>query len=113
MTQPELPGTESADPLERRFWKFHEANPEVYEAFVVRARHFVSCGLKTFGAKLVWEQIRIDRQVETLGREKFRLPNEYTAFYARLAMKQEPDLAGLFKLRRRHKAYMGGAFFGE
>ena len=53
-----------------RFWAFHQENPHVYNT-----------------------------EIETQG-DPFKVNNTFRARYARLLMRQEPALAGVFETRR-------------
>ncbi len=81
---------------------FHEANPHVYEelrrlALILRRR-----GHEHFGCKMLIEQMRWLWMEQTTDVAGFKLNNNYAAFYARLLMDNEPELAGVFALRAVH-----------
>ena len=86
-------------PIEERFREFHEAHPDVYEALAGLARRAVADGRKRIGIKMLWEVVRWQHMCMTDSDGEFKLNNIFHAHYARLLMKQEPDLAGLFELR--------------
>jgi hypothetical protein len=90
------------DPIEVAFWVFHEANPEVYRLCVQLAGEALAVGRRKIGMKMVWERARWDFYVRTTD-DTYKLNNNYTALYARLIMKQEPDLAGVFDVRVRKR----------
>jgi hypothetical protein len=79
-------------PLEPHFRAFHAARPEIYTALVRMTREMVARGYKVIGIKHLWERLRWEFSAKDLC-------NNYHAFYARLIMQQEPDLAGIFELR--------------
>lgn len=86
--------------LAERFEQFHDDNPRVYAILVRLAREWVQAtGRRTLGIKALWERARWEMAITTRG-DEFKLNNNYHAFYARKIMAQEPDLAGIFKLRR-------------
>jgi hypothetical protein len=87
--------------LERAFWVFHEENPRVYRLFVRLARQWRDVhGDGHLGIKMLFERARWEYLMETHDLLGFKLNNNYTAFYARIIMENEPDLAGVFHLRR-------------
>jgi hypothetical protein len=86
--------------LEDNFRRFHSMNPHVYEMLVKLARRWKrrSPGGRC-GIGMLFETARWYLNVVGVG-EPMHLNNNYRAFYARLIMDQEPDLAGLFETRR-------------
>jgi len=84
---------------ETKFDLFHADNPRVYEVLVRLAREWVSrTGRHKLGIKTLYERARWEIALSTTDAD-FKLNNNFTAFYARLIMAQERDLAGLFDLR--------------
>lgn len=85
----------------RDFASYREANPNLEGlltdlALSLRRKGWLKCSVK-----LMWEFVRWDPKFRTPGGLKYKLPNEYTADYARLLMAQEPELVGFFELRTR------------
>lgn len=83
-----------------RFESFHELNPHVYKALVTLARKLKSQGYKRVGMKALFEFLRMNKMLHTVG-SKFKLNNDFTARYARLIDSQENDLSGIFEMRER------------
>jgi hypothetical protein len=84
-----------------RFREFHKLNTHVYLAFVLVAREWIEeTGSTKVGAKAVWEQLRWRFGKRTKRNSDYALDNSYTAYYARLAAQQEPDLADAFEFRK-------------
>jgi len=84
---------------ETAFDLFHADNPKVYETLVRLAREWVSrTGRHKLGIKTLYERARWEIALATTDAD-FKLNNNFTAWYSRLIMAQEPDLAGLFDLR--------------
>lgn len=99
MTQLTIPENQSK--IEAAFWKFHCEHPEVYRELVRLAREMVSRG-ERFGIATIYEVLRWQRSgVVALGtgRPAPKLNNNFRAYYARLMMKREPDLEGVFNVR--------------
>ncbi len=88
------------------FQRFHEANPEVYEALRrlaldARARR----PGKRIGIRLLWERLRWHLEFEVVRTDAGpRLQDHFTPMYARLLMEREPSLRGAFETRRRRTA---------
>ncbi len=98
--QPALPLFEPHDPFEAKFLEFHRANPHVYDALKSLCLQVRRAGVQRFGIRTVWERLRWQQRFETLhGRSDYKLNDHYTRHYARLLMRQEPELAGLFEVR--------------
>lgn len=85
--------------LERAFWEFHRANPHVYAELARLAREWVARTGGKLGIAMLFERARWELALQTRG-GVFRLNNNHRAFYARLLMQREPDLAASFDLRR-------------
>jgi hypothetical protein len=83
---------------EARFLAHVEANPQVYELlrrFALEARR---SGRRRMGIAALFERVRWFTAIETHG-DDFKLNNNWRAFYARLLMQNEPELAGFFETR--------------
>ena len=89
--------------LEKAFWQFNLAHPEVYRTLVSFARQWrerrgsdAVCGI---GA--LYERARWEMWIRSLSdKPPPKLSNNHRAFYARLIMERNPDLAGIFRLKR-------------
>lgn len=85
------------DPNEAAFWKFHQENPHIYHQLVRLARQAVKAGHTTYGMAALFEVLRWQRTVETTTQETGpKMANALRAYYARLIMRNEIDLAGFF-----------------
>lgn len=85
--------------LEASFWEFHRANPLVYSRLVGLATQWRESGVRKIGINALFERLRWEMSLRTHGGE-FKLNNNHRAFYARMLMENEPELAGLFALRK-------------
>jgi len=91
---------ESGLTIEESFGLFHHANPHIYRLLRTMALDYKSAGNSRCGMKMLWEALRYSSGVATRG-EPYKLNNNYTALYARLLMRQEPELQGFFEVRER------------
>lgn len=83
---------------ELAFREFHQANPQVYVELVKLARHAMANGRTKYGMRALCEVLRWGRMtVES--QDDWKLNNNHHSSYARLIMKQEPDLRGFFETR--------------
>lgn len=86
--------------MAERFEQFHGDNPHVYETLVRLAREWVvATGQHKLGTKALFERARWELAIATSDPD-YKLNNNYTAYYARLIMLLNQDLAQLFELRR-------------
>jgi hypothetical protein len=83
------------DPIQVRFEKFHQNNPEVYTKLVALALEVKAAGKKEYGIKSLFAQLRWYYEIETKG-HSFRLKNNFAPLYALLIIAQEPGLKSLF-----------------
>lgn len=83
------------------FWKFHEAHPAVYTELRDLCRAWVSKGIGRWSMWGAFSVLRWERRMAGLPdpEEEYKLNNNYTSYYARLLMQQEPELVGLFEIR--------------
>jgi len=91
--------------LEQEFLDFHAANPQVYTYVKRYAAAARSVGYTKFAIACIWERVRWELMITTVGAE-FVLPNNHRAYYARLLMRDDPLYEGFFRiamLRSIHK----------
>jgi hypothetical protein len=81
------------------FWVFHRANPQVYRQLKDIALSTHAAGWKTFGIAALFERLRWISKMETVG-DPYTLNNNFRAYYARLLMRNEPELRDFFVVRR-------------
>lgn len=100
MTQAELLFEKDTSLSAKRFRKFHSENPAVYEELIRLARQFRrKRPSAVIGMKMLYEVLRWNFFLATTTDEPYKLSNDFTPFYARLIMENEPDLKGIFNLR--------------
>jgi hypothetical protein len=95
---PEQPDDGDDDP-EAKFNNFHAKNPAVYENMVKMAKDLKEHGHSKIGFQMLIEVIRWRSMLQTTDLD-FKINNNYGARYARLIMSENPDLDGIFELRR-------------
>ncbi|MFC6017238.1 hypothetical protein ACFP2T_13600 [Plantactinospora solaniradicis] len=94
-----LDGDVELTPAEK-FTRFHESNPAVYQVMVGLAREWVSrTGRQKLGINSLVERVRWEIAMKTNDPD-FKINNNLAPFYSRMIMRQEPDLADLFELRK-------------
>ena len=108
MTQLTFP-VKAQSQLEVDFFIFHAKHPEVYAAlsrFAHQWRDRKGPGAR-LGVKMVIERVRWELALGDRDASP-RLSNNHSAFYSRLLMAQEPDLEGMFVLKKqRYESTIG------
>lgn len=87
----------------QRFERFHGENPEVYRQIVTRCREWHQAGNGKLGMSLLFGVIRWQLALQTKG-DPYKINDRHAAYYARLVMWLEPDLDGVFEVRRSAEA---------
>lgn len=93
--QPDLFG----DAIQRRFLRFHQDNPSIYQKLVELARRARSRGLQRYGIRRIWEVMRWEIAMDVTRDGDFRLNDHFHSRYARLIMEREADLRDFFETR--------------
>ncbi len=83
--------------LQQEFNAYHQRNPRIYEKLRTLALRLKRVGASSYGMKALFEILRFNALLQS--DKKFKLSNSFTPYYARLLMKQEPQLAGFFHTR--------------
>jgi hypothetical protein len=87
--------------LPEKFEAFHRSNPQVFQVLQRLAKQVKASGAQRCSIKLIYEMARMDSALMTDGKP-YKLSNSYTAFYARLLIEQDPELARIFQVRTQH-----------
>lgn len=95
------PSIDRSLPMEKRFANWVERNPELIAFVTRRALAAARNGARRLSAKALVEEARSSRIVTVDGRRDFAVDNSFTAPLARLLMQREPELIGLFEIRKR------------
>ena len=100
MVQMALRDTTAGSRLEQNFWEYHFGHPEVYQMLVQFAQEWRERrgSESTGGMKMLWERVRWEMAIQSSG--TFKCNNNHHPFYARLLMDRNPDLEGIFNLRK-------------
>jgi hypothetical protein len=84
--------------LEQQFLDFHRDNPNVYQLFCRFTQMLLDRHYEHHSSDAVLHRIRWATTVETNDPE-FKINNNYSAYYARLWMRDHPEHDGFFRLR--------------
>lgn len=87
--------------IQERFEQFHRAHPDVFAELVELARRWKAKGGGRWSIDAAFQVLRWERVMANLPdpNEVFKLNNTYRSRYARLIMRDCPDLGGIFELR--------------
>jgi hypothetical protein len=85
------------NPREAEFWKHHDVNPRMYELFNQFAGQAV-VRRPRYSSDAILHRIRWFTDIESTG-EPFKVNDHYSAYYARLWMRDHPEHAGFFETR--------------
>jgi hypothetical protein len=84
-----------------RFIVFHQANPEVFEEFVLGAFRALGAGFSHYSGWVIINKIRWHIDINTVRNgEPFEINNDFIALYARLANDLHPCLKDFFETRK-------------
>jgi hypothetical protein len=99
--QLELGFEKSLGTMEKKFLKYHSENPNVYVALVDLARKSRRYRPdRVIGVQMLFEVLRWNYYTSIYTTEEYKFPNAFAAGYSRLIMKNEPDLAGIFRTNK-------------
>ena len=83
------------------FEVYHEEHPEVYDHLVKLAREWQQATFaKKIGIATLYERLRWEYGITGRDQHGFKLNNNYRAYYARLIMEENYDLAQMFDVRK-------------
>ena len=97
--------------LEKQFWAFHKAHPYVYDHLVKFAMQWRDRNRsKRCGIAMLYERARWELSMGAWAGAgyTYKLNNNHKAFYARMMMKDYPDLRNIFSTRKqKHESTLG------
>jgi hypothetical protein len=91
--------------LQVRFEAFHRQNPHVFDAIEVLTWEMKKWKWPKASISLIYERLRWIHAIKTQG-DKYKLSNDFRAYYARLVMAKNPALKGFFGLRTQDQEYI-------
>ena len=81
------------------FPTYHKENPQIYEAFEKFTLEAIKKGHKKFSAEFIFNIIRWKTGVSAEA-DKFKVNNNYKAFYSRLFMNNNEEYKDFFRTRK-------------
>jgi len=91
----------SLSPMQK-FQEYHRENPHVYDLFLKYAKQVRNSGFDRFSSKAIFERLRWHLSFETHDCDgAFKINNNYTSFYARKVMEENPEFINFFETRAR------------
>lgn len=88
-----------ADCLKRKWWQFHNENPQVYELVEKFTFDVIKRGYDHYSINSIFERIRWHTDIETQDMGEFKLSNNHRAYYARYFMHLHPEHEGFFRTK--------------
>ena len=86
--------------IEERFAEWARENPHIIEMYLKYSREVSNSGRRRYGIKAITERVRWHVNVQTNG-DEFKINNNHSAPMARLLVKLDPSLEGLFETREK------------
>jgi len=86
--------------LDRKFFEYHRANPNVYRLLKRFALQAKQTGHQKYSIDAIMHRVRWHLNIETKDPDGFKINNNYSSRYARLIMKNEPSLKDFFFIRK-------------
>ena len=82
-----------------KWWRWHNANPDVYDMFERFALDAIRQGHTNLSAWLIVNRIRWEVAMETSG-DDFKISNDFIAYYARLFHAKNKQHEGFFRTKK-------------
>jgi hypothetical protein len=84
--------------LYKKFIEYDAVNPEVYRMFEKFTFEAIKSGYQNSGSQMIIERIRWE-SIVVAKNDKFKINNDYAAFYSRKFMKEYPMHKNFFRIR--------------
>ena len=78
---------------------FHEANPHVYDLIERFAFEAIAAGHKHYSMMAIIQRVRWHTMVETEGGDTFKINNNFSPYYSRQFIYNNPRFADFFRTR--------------
>jgi hypothetical protein len=91
--------------VQEKFQLYHNANPDVYKLFLEYASEMKRVGFSRYSAWAIMNRIRWHHDVNKQRIGRFKISNDYIAWYARKAMADCPaQFRSFFKIKQLSRA---------
>jgi hypothetical protein len=88
-------------PLCQRFYRYHKANPQIGEWFLLAAQQLKQEQCRErYGIGALLEKIRWHARIGIIKTDGFRISNDFQSCYVRYVLMHDPTLCGVFKLSK-------------
>lgn len=89
------------------FKKWLPQNMKIYNAFISFAKKLkFARDRKYYSARAIWERLRWESLMQDSPEGEFKMSDLNMPFVSWLAMRAEPELRGMFKVKTRKKAFL-------
>jgi len=86
--------------IDKKFMEYHKRNPQIFNKIVDYAMQLKVVGRLNYGMKAIVERVRWDYAIKAeVDMNDFKINNNFTSRYARLAETLYPELKGFFEVR--------------
>jgi len=89
--------------IQDAFTEWVHENKPIVDAIIRFAKEARAAGHKQYGIKAIVERVRWHFHVERRDSAEWKINNNYTSRLARFLMHLEPELNGMFELRKLHR----------
>lgn len=86
------------------FLRFHEQYPQVYRLFEQFAKQLLDKKWEKVGSKMIIERIRWEVATGSKDEDGFKINNNYTCYYSRMFMQNNPQYGQCFETREIKRA---------
>ena len=87
-----------------KFLSFHNKYPQVYRLFSKFANELLNRGWDKIGSKMIIERIRWEVATGSMDADGFKINNNFTCYYSRLFMNENPTKKDCFETREIKRA---------
>jgi hypothetical protein len=84
--------------LYKKFIEYDAVNPEIYQMFKKFTFQVIESGYQNSGSQMIIERLRWE-SIVVAKNDKFKINNDYAAFYSRKFMKEYPMHNKFFRIR--------------
>jgi len=84
--------------LYKRFLEYNQVNPEIYKMFKKFTFEVIKSGYQNCGSQMIIERLRWESMIVAKN-DKFKINNDYAAFYSRRFMMEHPKYNNFFRIR--------------
>jgi hypothetical protein len=89
-----------ADEIKEKFIEYHKNNPWVWELFERFAMEMIGAGRERYSSSAIIERIRWEVDRKSSPDERFKISNDFRAYYARMFIAKYPMCNSFFLIKK-------------